>query len=488
MLAVVLPRRRRASLALVLSFAAAGTLRAQGNRNVDLLANLVPTAERFSGLWGFVDPGSGDEYALLGSTEGTHVIDCSDPRNPIERGMIPTDNPGPATNRWREMRTFGRHAYVVSEAHGGVQIIDLAHPRQPLKVKTWGAALWSNAHNIGMDEGSGIAYVCGTDTGMHVLDVKTDPTEPVRLAVFTGAYVHDAVIQGGYAHLSEINANRYTVLDVRGLPTLSLLGSIASAGKTRCHSAWPSRDDQIIALCHEVIGGELAVYDIQNPRLPRLLSLYQTGGANAVVHNPMLIDYVCHVAWNTEGYHAVDLSEPTAPLSVGYYDTYTGAGGTHTVAEGLWGVYARQPSGVVYGSDRTSGLFVLKPKCTMARYGAATPDSHTPQLRARGAAWIGNSRFRLAVDGARPSSVGAIALATAPSSHNDHELRLLVDLRWPTALVPFATDPAGEGSVALPVPEWCAPGTAYAQAFVLDPAAPLGISASHGHQLQVFAR
>ncbi len=460
-------------------------LRAQGSRNVALLANLVPVAERFSGLWGWVDPTSGKEFALIGSTEGTHVIDCSDPRNPVERGLIPTDNPGPSTNRWREIRAFGRYAYVVSEAHGGVQIIDLTNPAQPVKVKSWGTSLWINAHNIGIDQDAGIAYVCGTNTGMHVLDVKTNPTEPVPLAVYTTGYVHDVMPQHGRAHLSEISSNRYTVLDVSALPALATLVSIPSAGLSACHSAWPSRRDDIVAICHETPGGELVVYDITNVRLPALRSKYQIGGASAIIHNPMLVDSVCHLAWNTEGYQAVDLSDPANPVNVGHYDTWSGASSGFN---GLWGIFAVQPSGAVYGSDRTRGLFVFAPKCALRRYGAATPGAFTPELHTLGAAWLGNARFRLEAAAANPASAGAIALGTAPASVAVQGVQLLVDFGQPYALLPLAIDGAGEGSVPLPVPAALPPATLYAQVFVLDAAAPLGISASRGGEVDVFAR
>ena len=106
---------------------------AQGSRNVELLGRYSPGV-RCSDVWGYVAP-DGREYALLASLDGTHVLDCSQPASPVLRGLTPTENPGSSQNRWRDIKTFGVYAYVVSEAHGGMQIIDLSDPDNPSRHK-----------------------------------------------------------------------------------------------------------------------------------------------------------------------------------------------------------------------------------------------------------------------------------------------------------------------------------------------------------------
>ena len=44
---------------------------------------------RLSGVWGWTDPESGKEYALLGRMDGTSFVDVSDPANPLYLGDLP---------------------------------------------------------------------------------------------------------------------------------------------------------------------------------------------------------------------------------------------------------------------------------------------------------------------------------------------------------------------------------------------------------------
>lgn len=454
------------------------------SRNVAVLGRYDP-GSRGSDVWGYVDRDTGKEYALACAYDGTHVLDCSDPSNPILRGIIPTDNPGSSGNRWRDLKVFGQYAYVVSEAHGGMQIIDLTNPDRPRKVRTFGASLWSATHNIAMDFTNGVAYACGTNNGMHVIDVKTNPTNPTRIAVYTTAYVHDLAIQNGLAHTAEINSNRYTILDVTGLPSFSRVSSVVSAGRSSCHSMWPSRDDQIVAICHETSGGELVVYDISNPRIPVFLSKFQTGGRSAIVHNPMVVDRVCHISWNTEGYQAMDLSDPANPMRVGFYDTWSGSSAGF---EGVWGVYAGQPSGVIYAMDRSAGFFVFKPKCTAVRYGRPSGGATRPSIYPFGSPWAGNQNYRIDLEDAPPSSSGVLVLSTAAASVSAVGIEVLVDFSSAHVSVPVVTGVGGDVKVALPVPEPVLAGKLYVQGVVLDATASIGISATQGLEIELFVR
>ena len=469
-----------AALATTVATAAlAAGARAQ---TVALLGRYDPAGQRGSDVWHWVDPDSGREFALACAFDGLHVLDCSDPTAPVRTGLIPTDNPGSSGNRWRDVKTFGSYAYVVSEAHGGVQIVDLRDPDAPRLVRTFGASLWSSTHNIAIDTAAGTAWVCGTNNGMHVLDLNADPENPSRIAVYGTAYVHDLAVQDGLAHTAEINSNRYTILATDALPSLPNRATVTSAGRASCHSVWPSRDNAIAAVCHETSGGEVVVYDVSDPRLPRVRSIFQTGGPQAIVHNPVIADRICHVSWNTEGYVALDLSDPGRPVVVGQWDTWSGSSSGFN---GLWGISGVQPSGVVYGMDRTAGFFAWKPLYTMRHYGDA--GAGAPALHAFGSAWRGNGAHRIDVAGAPAGANGVLIVGTAPASQPAAGITLRVDLGQPHLLLPFTADADGEARVPLPIQEGFATGALYSQALVLDAGAPAGITATGGAEWNVFA-
>lgn len=149
-------------------------------------------------LWGWTDPVSGTEYALLGVTTGVAFLDLSDPENPLYLGLLPTQS---INSNWRDIKVFEDHAYIVSEAiFHGMQIFNLNHLSEVISppVIFTSDALYSaitDAHNIVINEGSGMAYVVGSNTcagGLHAIDIN-DKLNPVFAGCYAGdGYTHDA--------------------------------------------------------------------------------------------------------------------------------------------------------------------------------------------------------------------------------------------------------------------------------------------------------
>ena len=59
---------------------------------------------RLAGVWGWTDPESGKEYALLGRMDGTSFVDISDPANPLYLGDLPKTE-GSQGAIWREIKS-----------------------------------------------------------------------------------------------------------------------------------------------------------------------------------------------------------------------------------------------------------------------------------------------------------------------------------------------------------------------------------------------
>ena len=71
--------------------------------------------------WGWTDPSTQKEYALVCTSTGTSFIDISDPLNPIILGQLPTQT---VNSIWRDVKTYGNYAFIVSEASGhGMQVL-----------------------------------------------------------------------------------------------------------------------------------------------------------------------------------------------------------------------------------------------------------------------------------------------------------------------------------------------------------------------------
>ena len=96
---------------VILSFLILFSVQIFGQNNVTFLSNLnqYPSVG-YNDIWGYVD-GSGNEYALLGVENGTSIVNVTDPANPVQVVFIP----GGSTSAWRDIKTWGNYAYVVSD-------------------------------------------------------------------------------------------------------------------------------------------------------------------------------------------------------------------------------------------------------------------------------------------------------------------------------------------------------------------------------------
>ena len=186
------------SLPYVLRFCENGFAGIYPCNNYDLVGHIdLTTLGGNSGndCWGWTDPSSGKEYALMGLNTGTSFIDISDLEFPRIVGFLPTHT---TNSSWRDIKTYGNYAFIVSEASGhGMQVFDLtklgeiAVGTSPVNfTEDAHYAGFGDAHNIVINDSQGYAYAVGTNTyngGPHFVDIS-NPLNPVA----AGGYGEDA--------------------------------------------------------------------------------------------------------------------------------------------------------------------------------------------------------------------------------------------------------------------------------------------------------
>ena len=173
-------------------------------QNVDVLS-IVPLSELGCGgdgndIWGWTDPETDHEYAMVGCMDGTSFVDVTDPFDPKVLGFLRTYT---SSSIWRDLKVFNDHVFIVSEAdEHGMQVYDLTQLRNlsPSKsgtvtelTETAHYCEFGSAHNIVSNEDTGFMYSVGSQTcnsGLHMIDVN-DPGNPK----FAGCYMDD-----GYVH------------------------------------------------------------------------------------------------------------------------------------------------------------------------------------------------------------------------------------------------------------------------------------------------
>jgi choice-of-anchor B domain-containing protein len=365
---------------LLLAGVLAGSLSAQGV-NCALLGSFNAHGP-FNDVWGYVAP-NGDEYALLASTTGTVVIDISNPASPVERGWFPFGN-----STWRDIRTYGTYAYVVTEATDGFQILDLSNPNAPTEVGTFGTTVTNNAHNVCVDTGAGRLYLVGTNVGTPTWDLTSNPANPTYLGIAatggggSNGYLHDFCVENGYGYGSAIYAGVLRIFDMSTFPPPVLSNSPTPGDFT--HNAWPNASGTLCVTTDEVAGGVIRVFDISNKSNPIALSQFTPNPAS-IPHNAFIVGDKVHVSWYTEGYRCIDISNPSNPVEVASYDTWPGSSGGFN---GCWGCYPFLPSGNILASDRATGLYILRPTgASFTKYGQGCVGSAIapcPELNAAG--------------------------------------------------------------------------------------------------------
>ncbi|HEY8470514.1 MAG TPA: choice-of-anchor B family protein, partial [Longimicrobiales bacterium] len=105
-------------------------------KDVDLLAFLSVQdlgggrGVRLNDVWGWTDPETGKEYAIVGRMDGTSFVDISDPTKPIFVGDLPKTAASPGST-WRDIKVYKDHAFIVADGAGphGMQVFDLRRLR-----------------------------------------------------------------------------------------------------------------------------------------------------------------------------------------------------------------------------------------------------------------------------------------------------------------------------------------------------------------------
>ena len=87
------------------------------------LLDQVNYGDNANDIWGWVDPVDSTEYALVGLRNGFSIVDLSDPTDVQEVQFIP----GPMST-WRDIKTWGNHAYVTNETSNGVLVRQIISP------------------------------------------------------------------------------------------------------------------------------------------------------------------------------------------------------------------------------------------------------------------------------------------------------------------------------------------------------------------------
>ena len=346
-------------------------------------------------LWGWIDPVTGQEYALIGGIEGTVFVDITDAKRPEVVGMLPTHSTE-GGQVWRDIKVYADHAYIVSEHTGhGMQVFDLTRLRTETGTFTedFDYAGISHAHNLNINEDTGFAYIVGSDTcdgGLHMVDLS-DPKAPEFAGCFSEhGYMHDtqcvvyegpdAAYQGreicfssaatyvGPGFDSASFVNTVSVADVTDKSNPVALDSFEYEMDGYSHQGWLTPDQEYFLHNDELdeffygVNTTTRIFDVRDLNSISLVEVTDNG-AGSIGHNLYTEGNRAYASNYTTGLRIFDTSKVAAGElpEIGYFDLYP-ENDNATFEGGTWSNYPYYDSRSVAVSSIERGLFVLRPR------------------------------------------------------------------------------------------------------------------------------
>jgi choice-of-anchor B domain-containing protein len=364
---------------------------------VDLLS-YVPSADLggsfINDIWGWTDPETGNDYALVGAAEGLVMVDITDPKRPVVMGMLPTHSDA-GLDFWRDIKVYANHAFVVAENDGhGMQVLDLTQLRDvdisggPVvfaETAHYDPPDYNHAHNIAINEAAGYAYVVGTDDcdgGLHMVDIS-DPTNPSFAGCFEDhGYTHDTqcVIYEGpdtayqgrevcFSSNADSFLNTLSIADVTDKANPVGIANVEYPEDGYSHQGWLTPDQKYFLHGDELdelfFGNQTRtrIWDVTDLDNPTVIGVFDND-TDSIDHNIYIQGRYAFMSNYTSGLRVYDTTDVVdGKLSeVAFFDVYP-ENDNASFEGGTWSNYPFfAQKGVVAVTSMDRGLFIVQPR------------------------------------------------------------------------------------------------------------------------------
>ncbi|TND09814.1 MAG: hypothetical protein FD123_938 [Bacteroidetes bacterium] len=363
---------------VLLPFIFSASAQNYNSQNVSLLGHFndptVPAEPfygiRYQGVWGWKDTGNGNEYALIGASTGVYFINVTNPGTPVQCDFLPGCR---VDCIWREIKTYDHYAYIVSDdgSPNCFQIVDLNYLPDSVHVVHQGTNIFERSHTIYVD---GSKLYCGSVTttsdyySMAVYELSVTPENPQLIRTLdqdfvTPSTVHDMFVRndtvyasGGYdgLHIFKFNG-------AAPFTQLATMTNYQEQGYN--HSSYLTPDGNTLIFMDEVPAGMgVKSLDVSNFGNLTMNQIFRST-TGCTPHNPYILGANTLIAaYYQDGVQIFDISNPSAVVRTGYFDTDTlnnASNGYPDPYHGCWGAYQDLPSGNILASDMQNGLYIL---------------------------------------------------------------------------------------------------------------------------------
>lgn len=289
-----------------------------------------------------------------------HIIDTSDPTRPVEVGRYQRFGKSFA-NDVKLVEAGARRFALIADSP--VDVVEVTDPAAPRLV----AQIPEESHTLFTEErdGATLAYFGNYNGECPVYDV-TDPAAPRKLGSYDAeaSVVHDLSVEEGIAYLNAWEKG-FLVVDFTAPATPRLLGSWSLTPTRTSHSNWTTTAGGRRIALHgeESYNAQLHVVDVDpaSPTFMMPIGTYQTRPWISI-HNIMAFGTRAYMTYYQDGVRVLDVSDPTRPRQIGYYNTWDPDAERSSGAffEGAIGIDVDLVRKLVFVADLPRGLIILR--------------------------------------------------------------------------------------------------------------------------------
>jgi hypothetical protein len=290
----------------------------------------------------------------FGTKGGMSVFDVSDKAAPVRVKTIQF----PGDGIWNGVWAKDDALYVASEARG-VLLFDIRQPGDPQFVRSLSVGN-DRVHTVFV-EGNRLYATDALGVILYDVSDALAPVELNRYNPFTQGSPHDMFAVGHRLYVN-YSSDGFVVADVSDPQNIQTLGTYNFPNHYSHANAVGVFGGKTIAF----MGGEgafehLRMLDVTDPAHMAKIGTFQLRPVVSI-HNMVLVGKRLYLSWYQEGVRVLDVSNPTQPQQVAYFNTFretdVNRGGYFDGAIGI-----RVPGdGYIYTVDTSRGLLILREK------------------------------------------------------------------------------------------------------------------------------
>lgn len=326
------------------------------------------SGDKYSDVWGCKI--NNKDYAIIGSTLGTHIIDVTNVNQINELFFIQGKVSGNNVSH-RDYKTHKGYLYAVcDEGESSLQIINLNNLPNSVEVVYDSDSLFSIAHNLFIDTITQKMYVCGGTNKFSVYSLS-NPEKPTLLTVCyldfswwsmaiapsrQGA-VHDVYVKNDTAFCHTYDG-MYIIDFTNYLQPVILASYTSYPDKGLNHSGWLKEGTNFYFTTDETQGKKIKILDVTNPQdIDFIDTIGSDVNSESIAHNSIVMGDYLYVSYYHDGLRIFNIKDPHNAYQVGFYETSTNR--EYNRYKGAWGVYPFLGEDKILVSDMQNGLFVI---------------------------------------------------------------------------------------------------------------------------------